>query len=143
MVNTSTPQWSDSSMEFTFAAPPPAVTALDTHRNYVGPSSSSLKNAETNPATGLFDSYLNHVSSLSSPGSPPVTTYAVVPLRISSDGYPKYSPKVPLPHGTIPREVKPIRPQVPQIFKVFVMVTHLVRLHSPVLLESIQRRLPK
>lgn len=84
-------------MELTFAAPPPAVRISDTHQNYVRPPASSLVDVGINPATDLFDSYFDPVSSLSNLGSLPVTTDVVVPLRLSSDGYPQDLPKSPTP----------------------------------------------
>lgn len=86
-VESSTPQGWGSFVEFTLAAPPRAVTTLDTHQNYVGPSASSLEDDEASPATGAFDSYLDPVSSPSSPCFPPVTIDAVASLGLSSHEY--------------------------------------------------------
>lgn len=89
MDDTGTLQRSDFSVEFTFAVPPPSVPTADTHQNYVRPPALSGVDAGIYPTTGLFDSYLDHVSSPSSPGSPPVTTDVLSSLGSSSDGYPQ------------------------------------------------------
>lgn len=97
MVDISTPQGSNSPVEFTFAAPLPTVPPTDTHQKYLRPPAYFFVDVGINPATSPFESYMDHVSSPSSLSSPPVTTDIVVPLGLPCDGYPHDLPKSPTP----------------------------------------------